>query len=77
MTRYELKQLIKETIAEANVDAQISPQVKQKMLERLQNAIKHVQKSTTMAELASLDGAEYDEQKGTFAVQIYSNRTDR
>ncbi len=77
MTRSELKQLIKETIAEDNIDAQISPQVKQRMLERLQNAIKHVQKSTTMAELASLDSSEYDEQKGTFVVQIYNNRTDR
>ena len=77
MTRRELKQLIKETIAESNMGAQISPQVKQKMIARLQNAIQHVQKINTMEELASLDSSEYDEQKGTFAVQIYSNRIDR
>ena len=77
MTRSELKQLIKETIAESNMGAQISPQVKQKMITRLQNAIQHVQKINTMEELTSLDGSEYDEQKGTFGVQIYSNRADR
>jgi hypothetical protein len=75
MTRSELKRLIKETINEEM--GGISPQVKQKMVQRLQAAIKHVQDSNDMETLASMDGAEYDQAKGTFSVQIYNNRTDR
>jgi len=77
MTRSKSKKLIKKTTVEANTDGQIFPRVKKRMLERLRIAIKHVKKINTVYELASLDSSEYDTQKGTFAVQIYSNRTDR
>jgi hypothetical protein len=77
MTRSKPKKLIKKTIVEANTDVQISPRVKKRMLERLRIAIKHVKKINTVYELASLDSSEYDTQKGTFVVQIYSNRNDR
>lgn len=75
MTRSELKRLIKETITEEM--GGISPQAKQKMAQRLQAAIKHLQSSNDMETLASMDGAEYDPDKGTFSVQIYNKSVDR
>lgn len=78
MTRKELKQLIRETIMEeAGGLGAISPQVKAKMIQRLQNAIKHVEQSDDIETLTSLGDSEYDQTKGRFSVNIYDKRTDR
>ena len=54
----------------------IKPNVKSKMIQRLNDAINMVKKANTLEGLSSLDGSEYDIEKGTFSVMIYSKRTD-